>query len=262
VTKPTLLQQARQSFDYARALPDAQANARFAHVGVAVNRILQHLEQQHADSSGPARTPGEPRCKVCGDVADSAPHRFGSDDHVKHDFVPNDSTADDRVAALEAMSEAHDHNIATLFRDLEGLQKPARTPSTAAVPALDLDALQRLCDAATCGPWEADDGSMTVRSDDVVVCDVDTGLREGDLADAAFISAARDALPKLIARVRELQAEADKLCDLCDQAGGNWERWKKRAETAEAEVRRLNDEDAALSEACLHGIHIGGDHAR
>lgn len=30
----------------------------------------------------------DPVCKLCGHVANSAPHRWGSDDYVKHDFEP------------------------------------------------------------------------------------------------------------------------------------------------------------------------------
>jgi chemotaxis receptor (MCP) glutamine deamidase CheD len=56
---------------------------------------------------------------------------------------------------------------------------------------LDLDALQALCDAATPGPWETD----ADRFDDI----------EED--DAEFIAAAREAMPMLVARVRELEAE-------------------------------------------------------
>jgi len=173
----------------------------------------------------PAQVPSDPKCKVCGHVADSAPHRWGSDEVVKHDFEPDERSLSDRVADLEAMSEAHGHNIATLFRDVEALPKPVQLLGTTEASALDLDELQRLCDAATPGPWEIDD-----EGDLRAVCagyDESRGLMqlvrlyapvalaterpewESHPPDVAFVSAARDALPKLIARVRELQARVD-----------------------------------------------------
>jgi hypothetical protein len=81
----------------------------------------------------------------------------------------------------------------------------------AATPALDLDELQRLCDAATPGPWDVEDGVVLRKVGDVIFVE-----------DAAFIAAARDALPKLIARVRELEArvnEADYLDRVTDPRG-------------------------------------------
>lgn len=77
---------------------------------------------------------------------------------------------------------------------------------------LDYDALQRVADAATPGPWQL--GSQThgpnaiVRDaeglsiiQDVWVCDADASAPE----NAEFIAASRSAIPALLARVRELE---------------------------------------------------------
>jgi hypothetical protein len=87
-----------------------------------------------------------------------------------------------------------------------------------AVPedALDLDALQRLCDAATPGPW--DGGSAIVENcDGLTVCEFSDPAADASERDADFICAARDALPKLIARVRELEARFDECLDELEQ---------------------------------------------
>jgi len=138
---------------------------------VAFDLLLQHLEQQHAAMRGPAQVPGEPRCKVCGCVEWSLAHALSVNESA-HEFV------------------------------LPGVP----------VAALDLDELQRLCDAATPGPWKFGDGYawFTVDGPDGrEVCET------GDATDAAhhdgaFIAAARDALPKLIAEVRRLR-EAERV---------------------------------------------------
>ena len=56
---------------------------------------------------------------------------------------------------------------------------------------LDLDALKRLCEQATPGPWKPD------------------GLEDFVSVDADFICAARTALPQLIAKVERLQKVAE-----------------------------------------------------
>lgn len=88
---------------------------------------------------------------------------------------------------------------------------------------LDLDTLQRLCDAAAPGPWtlhDVNEGTGTppawhIANDayhnpsddgaDAFGTFLDFGYRE----DAEFIAAARTAMPELIAEVRRLQAVAD-----------------------------------------------------
>jgi len=94
---------------------------------------------------------------------------------------------------------------------------------------IDLDKLQALCDAATNSPWAtSNDGS----SENWAVCYVgrDTGdvpwsvntigVRGSELHgdaehDAAFIAAARTALPELIAEVRRLSQSLDDLQQAC-----------------------------------------------
>lgn len=73
-----------------------------------------------------------------------------------------------------------------------------------------LDKLERLCQAATPGPWELDGLIVRNARHQSRVCDVDTGSYYQDRADALFIAAARHALPKLLATVCELQAELDR----------------------------------------------------
>ncbi len=93
----------------------------------------------------------------------------------------------------------------------------------------DLDALQALADAATPGPW-TDHWANDERSDlgeAAIVSGPGTGL-EGIVVgtlyydglhtacraeDAAFIAAARTAVPELIAEVRALRAEVERLRD-------------------------------------------------
>jgi hypothetical protein len=85
---------------------------------------------------------------------------------------------------------------------------------------LNLDELQKLCDAATPGPWERDGDARTVDEDgeygqEWVQCDIgyrwySTHPLAGDeyarqCIDAEFIATAREAMPALIARVRELE---------------------------------------------------------
>lgn len=76
-----------------------------------------------------------------------------------------------------------------------------------------LDELERLCAKATPGPWRPDEanGFVLVAPDDQDVVGV-SGLRtvRTHQANARFIEAARHALPKLIEKVRELQADLDR----------------------------------------------------
>jgi hypothetical protein len=86
--------------------------------------------------------------------------------------------------------------------------------------------LERLCAAATPGPWEVDAdrrlalGVASVRcvhGTRPTVAHVDAHLREMDEA-AAFVAAARTAVPELIAEVRRLRAEAADLKARLDRA--------------------------------------------
>ena len=73
-----------------------------------------------------------------------------------------------------------------------------------------LTRLEALCESATDGPW-------AVTSSMGYIC---LGPHVVTSEDAEFIDAARMALPKLLARVRELEAEVDGLeDDLVDARG-------------------------------------------
>ncbi len=81
---------------------------------------------------------------------------------------------------------------------------------------LDLDRLEELAKAATPGPWvaeyeEADDwfcvtGTGYFDGGNWMVCPHVATVESGGQADAAFIAAARAAIPELIERVRALEA--------------------------------------------------------
>lgn len=77
---------------------------------------------------------------------------------------------------------------------------------------LDYDELQRLADAATPGPWSWH-SRQTVDGDSWAVFGTSdralAGNRDGWTPDAEFIAASRSAVPALLARVRELEAERD-----------------------------------------------------
>ena len=73
----------------------------------------------------------------------------------------------------------------------------------------DLENLEALAAAATPGPWEAtgpveDPVDSIVDSDSGLVASTEESARPGE--DTAFIAAARDAVPALIAEVRRLRA--------------------------------------------------------
>ena len=98
---------------------------------------------------------------------------------------------------------------------------------------LDLDELMRLRAAATPGPWkvkigdfESEDGYGTVmapyvEADGKTICvPFDRGPDDdNDEADAAYICAACNAVPELVTRIRELEAQRDWLAQAAANAG-------------------------------------------
>jgi len=88
---------------------------------------------------------------------------------------------------------------------------PAPPSSTNADEAFAgyLDELERICQAATPGPWIVDDDteSVVTTDDGAIICASGDVAADEARRDADFICAARHALPKLIAEVRRLQAE-------------------------------------------------------
>lgn len=103
-------------------------------------------------------------------------------------------------------------------------------PDAAEAFAGYLDELERLCNAATPGPWTSHQGSIWSASSRNPICDIDAGSPDEYDPDARFIEAARHALPKLIAKVRELQVKLDGSATIEAQA---------RADRAEARLSNL-----------------------
>lgn len=117
-------------------------------------------------------------------------------------------------------------------------------------PTYSLDDIERACAAATEGPWEAREehggretghGWLLVGSPGFVGKTWGWGPSQ---ENAAFISLARTALPELAAKVRELEAENDRLANIAFLHGGcetirrkDVEYLLSRAEAAEATIR-------------------------
>jgi cell division protein FtsB len=89
---------------------------------------------------------------------------------------------------------------------------------------LDLDAIQARCDTATPGPWW-NDGHEIYQGEHVGIPAMSTWIGEtctvslpdyGD-ANGAFLANARQDVPALLARVRELEAENQQLADHADE---------------------------------------------
>ena len=78
--------------------------------------------------------------------------------------------------------------------------------------ALDLDAIEARVNRATLGPWVAHYPSYVVGSPPYKVCQLSDPWIDNTnrAADAAFIAAARQDIPALIAEVRRLRAEVMK----------------------------------------------------
>ena len=242
MAEPTLLQQARQRIDMAKHTPAAEQDARVAQVGIAVEYILQHLEQRDAAASGPAQVPTASMtrealglgpavdCADCGNREEYASHFRREDYHhfrrgepkpaavTLHDLVLHPGESRD----LPDGRHLHNRGQTALFINLRTNTVRMAPPPTVASD-LDLDELQRLCDAAMCGPWVLDeDGDLRAGGRAphglYAVATLLAPATTEDSADsndatARFIAAARDALPKLIARVRGLEGEVQQLTD-------------------------------------------------
>jgi len=86
---------------------------------------------------------------------------------------------------------------------------PSLGTSTDDVFAGYLNELERLCNAATPEPWIVDDATLVDLEAPGGRSIATTYNCPTRLEDAEFIAAARHALPKLITKVRQLQAELD-----------------------------------------------------
>lgn len=72
----------------------------------------------------------------------------------------------------------------------------------------DLGRIQRLCDAATQGPWKAyiEDRDHESGSSFIQTADNDIELTGASIADYDFIASARQDIPRLLAEVAKLRA--------------------------------------------------------
>lgn len=241
MAESTLLEQARQAGENIRGDLPLSANWAAA-VNVAIARILQHLEQREADRDGavkrvedavaflkayesvhhvsvgyeseaatrrPAQVPGEPKCKVCGwerrrHNGHPEPHEFEVEcaapvldlcevcgegrTHRNHPVIAWIGAAlpegrhcfkSSLDALLAASQDEVDADLRSMGADPVAMAARGREFMRGKLdePHLDLDELQRRCE------------SIPLRIEDAY----------------EFIGVARDALPKLIARVRELE---------------------------------------------------------
>lgn len=101
----------------------------------------------------------------------------------------------------------------------------------------ELDALERLCAEATPGPWEV--GVEPNGTPGYIYCDNSLGSavaiaygralrwtvfpRSEEEANAAFIAAARRDVPRLVERVRELEAALRSAVKIADEAAIEWD---------------------------------------
>jgi hypothetical protein len=85
----------------------------------------------------------------------------------------------------------------------------------------DLEKLESLAKAATPGPWVVKDGANSHVFDQRISLENDISVAFSEGADAAFIAAACEAVPSLIARVRELEAVLKPFADEAAQYDEN-----------------------------------------
>lgn len=124
-------------------------------------------------------------------------------------------------------------------------------------PAPDVAALRALADAATPGPWEAlPDDFLPERCGGIVAGErqpdqenwerpsivvTDSGYYPPRMNDAAFIAAARTALPQLLDRVEALEEANLGLRAELTTAQDGWGEQLRRAKTLESRLARLTD---------------------
>jgi hypothetical protein len=92
------------------------------------------------------------------------------------------------------------------------------------VTTAELDAIEARAQAATEGPWATRDADRHMVRDAKDVVLYAYGLEKGGYANAAFIAAARQDVPRLVAAVRELRAVVEECewasygCPVCGHA--------------------------------------------
>lgn len=84
--------------------------------------------------------------------------------------------------------------------------------------AIDLDELERLAKAATPGPWEY---RLVGRQANIIMADTEplcaTKYSHNKSHDAAYIVAACNAVPELVARIRELERQREFFIEALDK---------------------------------------------
>lgn len=137
---------------------------------------------------------------------------------------------------------------------------------------LDLDEIEKRAAAATRGPWAVSDShGLCVGNGATMIVDLEPDSTPthwiGRREDAEFCAHAREDVPALAARVRELQAERDMYhAELAGQTGENHEQaaaysrlvsdrdaWKERAEAAEAQLPEDTKHCTIVFKACAEG---------
>ena len=126
---------------------------------------------------------------------------------------------------------------------------------------LDYDALQRLVDAATPGPWANYSPNPKTTREQAIYSEwleTDPEARSSEIAalltpkDAAFIAASRSAVPALLDRVRELEAERDAL-DAAFDRDLPW-RYDEAIARANAAVAERDAATAAIER--VRAVHV------
>lgn len=147
---------------------------------------------------------------------------------------------------------------------------------------MDLGPIEKRADAATEGPWDSDDHSHGERGCRCLSCDVTTGwtlrhaltCHETDKAgeaydgacealvfsfeDAEFIAHAREDVPALVARVRELEEDNARLQDLADRRWVAWRSAVRRAHGHAAKARECEEETLHWAEQVIKAGKVLG----
>jgi hypothetical protein len=218
MAEPTLLPQARQRLEMAKAVPYAERSARVFHIGIAVDRILQYLEKPV-----PQQVPGPNEAPLVTAATRDQVERWPQVRQARRELGELVDGVHERIrrGGEPELSEQEIQNE---------------------IDALDLDALQKLCDAATPAPWDCDFGDYNVLlapdGERVMVAAGDRHWATHQF-NASFIAAARDALPKLIAEVRQLRKERDRA-----KKRLRWETTKDDAERVRLERELFGGEHA------------------
>ena len=134
------------------------------------------------------------------------------------------------------------------------------------IQPIDTEALRKLADAATEGPWYTFEtklgrrngiGSKAIPEDEAVMEDEWSGE-----ADAEFIAAAREAIPALLDALGQAEADRDWLFHSSRLAKKERIKANARADRAEARVRHLEDTARVLVKDMLAATDARDEHRR